>query len=212
MFERMLAGEQVVEEDADGLEVGRGRDGLALELLGAGTLRGEGAKGLGEGIGKAELGGVEHLGDAEVEDLDGARESDEDVGRLEVAVDDEAAVGSGDRVEELDDEAQAVVQVRMTVAVAVEGLALDVVHDKVRESGAGGAGVDEADDVGVTEGGEGFLFGLEAAGDFLVGHAVEEELDGGAVEASDEAVSAHEEPMRRSSLTGGLSAGKLGSC
>ena len=87
--ERLAAGDQLVEDDAERIEVGFVGDvAFALALLrrhvGGGA---DGAVGGGQG------GDVEVLGDAEVGELERAVGQDHEVGRLEVAVDDAGLVG-----------------------------------------------------------------------------------------------------------------------
>ena len=99
--ERVLPGEQVIEHDAERVDVGALVDGVAADLLGRhGVRRAEPRADHGQpGLGGV---GVQELGDAEVEQLDHAlgrgvvavRRSggDEDVAGLEIAVDDAARV------------------------------------------------------------------------------------------------------------------------
>ena len=115
---REILGEEVEENDAQTVDVGRGRDRLAFDLFGAGVLRRQRAE-LRDVAGVFRV-GVEQFGDAEVEQLRLPAFVDEDVRRLEVAVDDEVAVGEGDRVADLVEELQPVVEGELT-ALAVAG-------------------------------------------------------------------------------------------
>ena len=90
---RPPAGEQLVEQHAQRVDVGGGGHRLAAHLLGAGVL---GRHQLQPGRGRRQRLpghlGIEQLGDAEVEQLGHAVLGDQDVGRLDVAVDDQVLV------------------------------------------------------------------------------------------------------------------------
>ena len=178
---RAITCEQFIQDDAEGVDVAGGSDGLAFGLLWAGVggghehLAGSGRIGEGEAHVVAE-----DLGDAEVEELDGAVGGDEHVAGLEVAVNDQVAMHVLDGGAELTEELDAVWDVELVaVAVHVDGCAFDVVHDEVRLSGVGGAAVHEAGDVGVFEGRENLALVPEAAEDGVGGEAAED-LEGDA--------------------------------
>ena len=99
--ERELPGEHLVEDDAERPDVGAGVDVLAAELFGRHV--GDGADGA-AGAGQAGLAG--DLGQAEVGDAGRPVLGDEDVGRLDVAVDDAARVGGGQAVGDLGGDGQ----------------------------------------------------------------------------------------------------------
>ena len=78
---------------------------------------------------------VEQLRDAEVEELHLAVGRDEDVRRLEVAVDDEVLVRVADGVAHHLEEREPASSERLrVVAVAVDRLAVDELHREVRQS------------------------------------------------------------------------------
>ena len=93
--ERRLPGEELVEDDAEGVEIGALVDLGAARLLGREVLRGADDR--------ARLGHLARPGarDAEVGDLDAALAVDEDVVRLDVAVDDPVPVREAQRREDL---------------------------------------------------------------------------------------------------------------
>ena len=93
--------EQFVEQQAECMHVGRRGRLVATDLLGGSIGGCEQARARfgGEGL-RVFL--VELLGDAEVEQLDGAAAIDEDVARLDVAVDDGMTVRVFDRCAEIE--------------------------------------------------------------------------------------------------------------
>ena len=189
-----LAGEEFVGDDAESVDVGAGVDlvGVAGGLFGGHV--GEGAKdGADFGVHGGELDvGIVGDGETEVEDL-GMRGivgigggHDEDVGGLEVAVDDAFWVGIVDGVSDLGEELEPVLE-REVVGGRVfdEGLAFDELHGEVRLNAVGsggGAGLVDGGDAGMLEAGEDFGFALEAAegGGSDGGDADDFECDGAA--------------------------------
>ena len=111
---------------------------------------------------------VEQLGNPEVEQLDGrfpvgAVGGDEDVTRLEVAVEDEVLVRVVDGLADGAEEAEALLDGEPAlVAVSRDGAALDVLHREVGQPLLGHAAVEEAGDVRMAEGGEDLALLLEA--------------------------------------------------
>ena len=112
--------------------------------------------------------------------------ADEDVGGLDVAVDDEAAVGVGDGRADVEEEADARGHAEAVgVAVRGDGHALDEVHRQIGTPVGRGAAVDEAGDAVVRERGEERALGLEAPHDARRVHPPPHDLerDGVGVEA-----------------------------
>ena len=174
-------GEELVENDAEGIEVGaqivigRAADDLlgsrprkrADEMAGIGDARGVGT----DTIAIADR---SFVGETEVENMRLAALVHEDVSRLQIAMDDAAAVGGEDRFGDLRDEFDD----RSPLARdAIERHAVDVVHREPPPAG-GDAAVDDANDAGNVEPGEELDLPLEAPS--FAGRregAVDEELD-----------------------------------
>lgn len=172
-----LLHEELVDDDAEGVDVGAGVGFLASEDFGGDVAVGAGGvAGLREGVA-----GAEAAGDAEVEHDGAAFRGDDDVLRLEVAVEDallmrvlrggakvvgdveeELAVGGGAGLGELG-----------------EAAACDPVHDEEGQAFGSVAGKVEFDDVRVIELAEEGLLTLEAGGEGGVVHEVPvEDFDG----------------------------------
>lgn len=147
-------------EDAEGVDVGGDGDAFSAALLGAGVVGGKGVGGFGIGGG-----GGEEVGDAEVEEPGFAFAGDEDVGGLEVGVDDEMTVGVVDGVDDFEEEVDALLEGEAAkVAELVDGETVDELHDDVVEAFGGGSAIEEADDAGVVERGEDAAFLGESGG------------------------------------------------
>ena len=97
--ERVLAGEHLVQDDAEGEDVGAMVGGLAADLLGghvAGRAENDSRLGVGEnGVPGGDGRNGDELGQAEIQDLDMAVAGQEDVRGLEVAMDHALVVGGG---------------------------------------------------------------------------------------------------------------------
>ncbi len=115
---------------------------------------------------------IEGFGHAEVDDL-GNRFlivfGDEDVRRLDVAVNDPFLMRVLDRLADGDEQLQSLAR-REVVVVAVprDRHALDQLHDEIGVAGIGGSAIQDPGDVGVIHDGQGLSFGFEP-GDHLPG-------------------------------------------
>ena len=173
------AGEQLVEQHAERVDIrGRGHR-VAAYLLGAGVLR---RHQLQPGSGRRERLarelGIQQLGDAEVQQLGCAIGDDEHVGRLDVAVDDQVLVRVLNRGADVPEELQARGGVEpVRVAVVDDRLSFDVFHGEVRPAVRRAAAVEKAGDERVLEAGENLTFVPEAADDAVGVHAALEHLD-----------------------------------
>ncbi|HEY0178894.1 MAG TPA: hypothetical protein VGC30_04575 [Dokdonella sp.] len=156
-----LAGQQFEQQHAERVDVGRGRHRLAAELFGRRVVRRERCDGE---FGRAWRGRVEQLRDAEVEQLHGAGGVDEDVGRLQVAVDDQVAVRIGDGLADLSEQRESFGERRAPfVAVVAQRTSFDEFHHRVRTALRRRAAVEQARDARMVEPREDVALGMEAA-------------------------------------------------
>ncbi|MEZ4654917.1 MAG: hypothetical protein R3E12_15350 [Candidatus Eisenbacteria bacterium] len=182
------SGQELVEDDAEAVDVGRGGGVVSADLFGRGVVGGHGASAHGgePGAGEVGLGGRVFVGedasDAEVEELHVAGLGDEDVRGLEIPMDDEVAVCELNGLGDLADESQAFGDLGVScLAPRGDGLAVDELHGEPGSTVVGDAAVDEGGDVGMGESGEDasfaeeaalHLFSVESAADELEGHAL----------------------------------------
>src|SRR5215471_9333178 len=80
------AADHLMKDNAEGVDVACGADEFAANLFGAGVLEGHRTEYRYSGVGRG-IAGREDFGDAEIQELDLAFRSDENVRRLEVTVD-----------------------------------------------------------------------------------------------------------------------------
>lgn len=175
---RRLAGEEGVEDVAEGVEVGGG-EGDVRWRGGAGFLRGR-----------------DGVGDAEVGDFEGDVGGEEEIGGLEVAVVNAEAVGMGHGLTGGAHPCEDARQRERAVAPHFERAGHEF-HDHVVRAGGGiGAGVEQADDVRMGAFFQERRFVAEARGDFsiraqVVGHDLEGDLGaGGGIERAKDAAHA----------------------
>jgi len=180
---RPVAGEHFEEDDAERVDVAGRGDRRALELFGAGVFGREGQTGAArQGFAGIAVVFGQQLGDAEVEQFGSAVGSDEDVSGLEVAVHDEVAMGVGDGVADLVDQAAALLRAEAAlVAKAVDGQAVDVIHGDPGAAVGSGSGVEQAGDGGVLKRGKDALLAAQALDDGGGVHAALDDLDGDAL-------------------------------
>ena len=155
--ERPPAGQQLEEQQAEGVDVGRGGDRLAGELLGAGVLGRREAQRrarLPSPVGAGRF-RVEELGDAEVEEPHLAALGQQDVGRLEIAMDDEVNMGVVHRLADLLEQDQPLVEAESPlVGGDGERPAVDVLEGEVGDAGVVDAAVEELRDAAMREAGK----------------------------------------------------------
>jgi hypothetical protein len=148
----VAACEQLVEHQAERVDIGGGGDRRTLHLLGRGVLqRQRAAPFLGQRAGRVgPRVALEQLGDAEVEQLDAAVARDEHVARLDVAMHDEVAVRMRDGGQHLHEQADALLDAQaLRVGMAVDALAVDQLEHEVGLAVGRDAGIEHAGDVRV---------------------------------------------------------------
>ena len=179
VFEGQLAGEELVEHDAEAVDVRGGGDGLAHHLLRTGVGEGHRQALRDGGLGRRCAVRLQRLGDAEVEQLELAPIRDQDVARLQVAMHDEMLVGELHGLAQRLEQPEPRVDVELAaLAVGVERLAVDVLHHQEGEAGLGRAAVVEAGDVRVLEAREDLPFCQEASPRIVTGQPLAQDLDG----------------------------------
>ena len=139
-----------------------------LPLQGKYGLFGEGT---GSGLGNAKVNELGH-GPVPVHGY-------QDIGGLDVPMDDTLLVGIVQALADLSEELEALFNAELAVvSVARDGHASDEFHSKVRPPGLSGAGIEYMGDIGMLQQGQGLTFGVEA-GDHLLGvHARLDDLQG----------------------------------
>jgi hypothetical protein len=169
------AGQQLVQQQAQRVDVaGRGQR-LVEQLFGTRVFRCQRHQAGARGAGNAR---VERLGDAEVEQLRVAAAVDEDVAGLDVAMNDQRAVHRIDRGEHLQKQRDARARIqRVFAAPVVDAQAVDVFHDDVGLTRRGGAAVEHARDVRVIEPGQELAFAFGAADRVGIAEQAREDLD-----------------------------------
>ena len=157
----MLPAQQLVQQHAERIDVGRRRDRTAGHLLRRGVLRRQRRAGLPRQPRHAVV--FDQLGDAEVEQLDLSVGGHEDVRGLEVAMHDQVGMRVGHGRQHVEEQANALLDAQARfVAVGVEVPALDELEHQVGLARVGHAGVDQPGDVRMGEPREDGAFAPEA--------------------------------------------------
>ena len=155
-LERHAAGERLVEDHADRVDVRARRGRLALRLFRRDVLRRPH-----HGTGGGDVRALAGAGDAEVGDACSALVVDQDVLGLQVAVHDPLAVREAGRVQDLTGEVDRILRAHPPLDQVLERRAVDVLHrDEV--SAVERAAVEDPDDVRVLEAGGSLCLALEA--------------------------------------------------
>ncbi len=146
-------GHHLVAQYPDGVEVSQRRDNALAKQLGRHIARGADAlSGHGEGAGAA---GIEDFDEAKIEQLDRGRRlrrQEEDIGGLEVTVDDLSLVGFGERREDLrHQEGRLYGPARTLIEAPREGFTVEPLHNDEEDSSLGVAAGEGSDDIGVAK-------------------------------------------------------------
>ena len=161
--ERMLSRDQFVEQHPQAVDIGRRGDRCTGQLLRCSVGRRQGH----DAVSSQVVGGRnaslivrrQQLGDTEIEQFDPASFADQDIARLEIAMDNEVAVSVMDRVTDGEKGAQAILQQRLGHRVQ-QGASLDVFHGEPRSQAiVSKATVDQPSDAVMAKAGEDLAFG-----------------------------------------------------
>ncbi len=176
---RPTAGQQFVGDDAERVHVRRGRHGRAADLLRRRVSRSHHPHARPrQRLCIRRLVLEQDLGDTEIEQLHRPLAGDEDVRRLEVAVHDEVAMRVANRVTHVEEQSQALANRKLAVvAIAIDRLALDVLHHEVRPAVLRHAAVDEPRDAGMLEACKDLTLGDESVEHVLGIETAADELD-----------------------------------
>ena len=153
----MLAAQQHVEKHTQRVDVRGGGDLSVGKLLRCRVLRGERRTRFARERarrGDARIAqlrvSVEQFGNPEIEQLDLASDADEHIRRFDVSVHDQVCVGVGDGLQHVEEETDARLDFEpQLVAMAIDGLPVDMLEDQVWLSAGRDARVNEASDVRV---------------------------------------------------------------
>jgi hypothetical protein len=171
--------QQLEQQDPERIDVGGDGDGLSGQLFRGrivGRERGHRC------VGDALPARIEPLGDAEVEQLHSSFGGDQDVSRLQVAVDDQVAMRVVDRLAHLQEERQPIVQAGMpALAMLDDGFAAHVLDHSPQPAVRRGAAIQQARDAGMVQGRERLPLGMKAR-DVRRGVAVQQLQGDGQVE------------------------------
>ncbi len=152
--------QQLEQQDPERIDVGGDGDGPSGQLFGGcivGRERGHRC------VDDSLPARIEPLGDAEVEQLHAPFGGDQDVSRLQVAVDDQVAMRVVDRLANLQEERQPIVQAGMpALAVLDDGFAAHVLDNGPQPAIGSGAAVQQARDAGMVQGRERLPLGMKA--------------------------------------------------
>ena len=157
------AREHLIHDDAEGIEIGPVVHPRALGLLRRDIVHGA------ERLARQRALCRGDARDAEVGDLDAAVLQDHDIVRLDIAMDNAAAVGVLERLGDLHGEMQrlAPVEAALLLQILLERDALDQLHDDIVHV-AGAGHVVNADDIRVRQHGDGLRLRMEAAAELLI--------------------------------------------
>ncbi|PRP99362.1 hypothetical protein ENSA7_64040 [Enhygromyxa salina] len=128
--ERHVARQQLVEDHADAVDVGRRGQLSSHHPLGRQVIRRAEQRAL---LGLKPLAALGDLRDPKVEDLElGARRAAKHIGRLDVAVDDACSMRGGQPLAQLGEQLERVVEPAFVLEPGLEALAREQLHDHVR--------------------------------------------------------------------------------
>ena len=169
-------GQQFKQNPAQRVDVAQCGYGFIAQLLGTGVGR------RGHDGGGQQAVWLDEFRGAKVQQLDRAVRGDENIGRLQIEMDNQVAMGIGNGVAHAQKELQPFVNPQLArIAIRVQMGAVHVFHDQVGLSPVAQAGIQHAGDVGMIERGEDVLFAVEAFNKGGAGRVGRQHLQGGAL-------------------------------
>ena len=173
--ERPLSGEQLEEQEPQRMDVGGGRRRLSLDLFWCRIARRQQVV---DAARQTEVVLLEELGDAEIEELHLAIAGDEDVRRLEVAVDHQARMRIGDRVAHLEEDRELGREGESCLRTeAVDRHPLDVLERQVRGAVRRDPAVDQTRDARMLEPRQDLALAFEPQAELARAHRRRQQLD-----------------------------------
>ncbi len=155
--ERMYARQQSVQDDTQLPDVGGGGDGRVVQLFRRGIFEGQCAV-----MGGGDVGAFQLLGDAEVEQLDPSVCIHQQIGGLEVPVHDQVAMRVAHRIEDLQEQPDALAQSKAArIAPTINGLACDELHHEVRFAIRADAAIQQGGDIRMLQASQDLPFAQE---------------------------------------------------
>ncbi len=149
---RVDPGQQTVQEHAESIDVACRRDRLPQHLFRTGVLGRHGAHIGSRHRARARVLGFQQLGDAEVKQLGRAIGRDQNVAGLQIPMHHQVLMSVGHGPADNPEQLQPLGGGKLArVAILVDGLPFDIVHDQVRRAILGGSAVEQLDDIGVIE-------------------------------------------------------------
>lgn len=159
------------------MDIGRGGCRLAAQLLRTGIGRRQCHFRAMAGFSGGRL---NQLGNTKIEQFDATLAGDHDVRRLEVAVNHERGMGVLQRITHLKKQVKAAPQRAIGAqTMAVDGFAINELHDQVGPAFFGGAGIQQAGDAGVIELRQNLTLGTKPLQQRLLARADAHQLDRG---------------------------------
>ena len=158
----MASGQQHIQQDPQGIDIGRNRRDCARELLRSGIF---GCQSDFNCLKRLSIRVVilEQFGDSEIEDFHLSVVAYQDVRRLEIPVYDQVGVRVGNGLDHLEKQPDARFDTEpVLVAVAVDVVALYVLEDQVRLSGPRHSRIDQSGDIRMCQTAENDAFAMKS--------------------------------------------------
>jgi hypothetical protein len=176
---RFQPGEQRIQHEAQGVHVARRGDRLSPNLLGARVVRCQEPHHALGCARRVRIRPVHDLGDPEIQQFGHALRGHQDIARLQIAVNDQPLVCVLDRRAHLQEQPHPLIDIEvLAIAVRVDRLAGDELHDEVRQPRLGRAAVQQPRDIRMIEAREDLALVAESLHDVRRVVARSDQLDG----------------------------------